>query len=86
MDLHFLAELTAHTDFVAYFQFLTSIKGFDAKPDKIATIYHCDVKNVINPVHCKELFLKNSVTLLPDYRGSSNTSVVVPTSLLWQNK
>ena len=53
---------------------------------KLATKYHCDVYNVINPVHCKELFLKNSVALLPDYRGSSNTSVVVPTSLLWQNK
>ena len=53
---------------------------------KLVLIYHSDVKNAINPVHCKELFLKNSVALLPDYRGSSNTSVVVPMSLLWQNK
>ena len=71
MNLHFIGELTAHTDFVAYFQFLTTIKGFDAKPIKLATIYHCDVKNVINSFHCKELFLKKSVALLPDYRGSS---------------
>ena len=35
LDLHVLGELTTHTDFVAYFQFLTSIKGFDVKPDKI---------------------------------------------------
>ena len=35
VDLHFLGELTAHTNFVAYFQFLTSIKDFNAKPDKI---------------------------------------------------
>ena len=45
VDLHFLGELTAHTDFVAYLQFLTSIKGFDAKPDKIGyKISNCDVK------------------------------------------
>ena len=32
VDLHFPSELTAHTDFVAYFHFffLTRIKGFDA--------------------------------------------------------
>ena len=35
VDLHFLGELTAHTDFVAYFKFLMSIKGFDVKSDKI---------------------------------------------------
>ena len=35
VDLHFLGELTAQIDFVAYFQFLTNIKGFDAKPYKI---------------------------------------------------
>ena len=53
---------------------------------KLATIYHCDIKNVINLVHCEELYLKNSVVLLPDYLGSSNTSVVVPVTLFWQNK
>ena len=86
VDLHFLVELTAYTDFVAYFQFLTSIKWFDAKPDKIGYKYIIVRKNVIDPVHCKELFLKLSVASLPDYRGSSNTNVVVPTTLLWQNK
>ena len=39
VDLHFLGELTTHTGFVANFQFLTSIKGFDAKPDKIGYKY-----------------------------------------------
>ena len=71
VNLHFIDELTADTDFVAYFQFLTTIKGFDAKPIKLATIYHCDVKMSLTLFHCKDLFLKNSVALLPDYRGSS---------------
>ena len=35
VDLHFLGELTTHTDFVAKFQFLMSKKGFDAKSDVI---------------------------------------------------
>ena len=52
LDLHFLGEFTAYTNFVAYFQFLTSIKGFDAKPDKIGYNISLWRKYVINPVHC----------------------------------
>ena len=58
VDLHFLGELAAQTDFVGYFQFLTSVKRSDAKLDKIGyniSLWRKKMSNVINPVHCEEL-------------------------------